>query len=75
MFTSAEKQRRPPSKEKNRGNNLSTGNMRACHSMSNALMQSVAETGTQSPMKSSKTTLHQLSPHTSPPKNAEKEHK
>jgi hypothetical protein len=36
------KQWRPPSKEKNRGNNLSARNRKACHSISIALLQSVA---------------------------------
>jgi hypothetical protein len=53
----------PPSKKKKRGKNLSPRNRKACHSASTALLQSVAEIGTQSTMKSSRKTLHKLSPH------------
>jgi hypothetical protein len=45
------------------GKKLSPRNRKACHSISNALLQSVAEIGTHSAMKSSRKTLHGLSPH------------
>jgi hypothetical protein len=45
---------------------------KACHSV--ALLKSVAETGTQSAMKSSRKTLHEFTSHVSP-KKAQKEHK
>jgi hypothetical protein len=54
------KQRRPPSKKKKRRKNLSPRNAKACHNMSITLMQSVAEIGTQSTMKSNKKTLHEF---------------
>jgi hypothetical protein len=38
------KQRGPPSKKKKRGKNLSPRNRKACHSVSTALLKSVAET-------------------------------
>jgi hypothetical protein len=57
------KQRRPPSKKKRRGKNLSPRNKKACHNINIALLQSVAEIGPQSTMKSSKKTLHELSAH------------
>jgi hypothetical protein len=60
------KQRRPPSKRKKRGKNLSPGNRKACHSVSTALMQSVAEIKTQSIIKSSRKTLHEFPPHIPP---------
>jgi hypothetical protein len=50
-------------KKQKRGENVSPGNRKACHSISTALLQSVAEMGTQSTMKSCKKTLHELSPH------------
>jgi hypothetical protein len=37
---------------------------KTCHSISTALLQSIAEIGTQRTMKSSRKTLHELSPHT-----------
>jgi hypothetical protein len=43
---------RPPSKKKKRGKNLSPRNKTACHSVSTALLKSVAEIGAQSAMKS-----------------------
>jgi hypothetical protein len=46
-----------------RGKNLNPRKRKACHSMSTVLMQSIAEIGTQSAMKSSKKTLHELSPY------------
>jgi hypothetical protein len=39
--------------------------MKVCHSVSTALLQSVAEIGTQSAMKSSRKTLHEFTPQTS----------
>jgi hypothetical protein len=36
---------------------------KACYNITIALLQSVAEMGTQSTMKSSKKTLHEFSPH------------
>jgi hypothetical protein len=38
-------------KKKERGKNLSPRNMKACHSVSTALLQSITEIGTQSTMK------------------------
>jgi hypothetical protein len=58
-----------------RGKSLSPRIRKACHSIVTALLQSVAEIGTQSTMKSSRKTLHEFSPQSNPPKNAEKEHK
>jgi hypothetical protein len=46
--------------------NLSPRNTKACHSISTTLLQSVAEIGTQSVMKSNRKTLHELSPHIPP---------
>jgi hypothetical protein len=46
--------------------------MKACHNIGTALLQSIAEIGTQSTMKSNIKTFHEFSPHI-PPKNAEKE--
>jgi hypothetical protein len=46
------KQWRPPSKKMKRGKNLSPRNMKACHNVTTALLQSVAEIATQSTMKS-----------------------
>jgi hypothetical protein len=43
--------------------NISPRNVKACHSISTALLQSIAEIGTQSTMKSSRKTLHEISPH------------
>jgi hypothetical protein len=43
-------------KKKKGGKNLSPRNRKACHSVSTALLQSVAEIGTQSAMKSSRNT-------------------
>jgi hypothetical protein len=40
--------------------NLSPRNMKACHSVSTALLKSVAEIGTQSAMKSMRKTLHEF---------------
>jgi hypothetical protein len=62
------KQRRPPhrqakSKTKKRGKNQSPGNRKACHSVSTALLKSVAEIEIQSAMKSSRNTLHELKKH------------
>jgi hypothetical protein len=56
----------PPSKKKKRGENLSPRNMKACHSVSTTLLQSIAEIETRSTMKSSRKTLHELSPHIPP---------
>jgi hypothetical protein len=42
---------------------LSPRNRKACHNVGTALLKSVAEMGTQSAMKSSRKTLHELSPH------------
>jgi hypothetical protein len=50
-----------------RGENLSPRNRKACHRVSTALLQSLAEIGTQSTMKNNKKTLHDSSPHI--PKN------
>jgi hypothetical protein len=55
------KQWRPPSKTKKRGKNLSPKNTKACHSISIALLQSVAEVRTQSTMHNNKKTLHEFS--------------
>jgi hypothetical protein len=41
------KQWRPPSKTKKRGKNISPRKRKACHSIGTALMNSVAEIGTQ----------------------------
>jgi hypothetical protein len=57
------KQWRPPSREKYRGNSMSPRNRKACHSIGTTLLQSVAEIGTHSTMKSSRKTLHGFSPH------------
>jgi hypothetical protein len=54
---------RPPSKKKKRGKILSPRNRKACHSVSTALLQSVAEIGTQITMKSSRKTLHEFTSH------------
>jgi hypothetical protein len=45
------RQWRPPSKKKKYGKNVSPRNRKTCHSVSTALMQSVAKIGTQSTMK------------------------
>jgi hypothetical protein len=60
------KQWRPPSKKKKRGESLNPRNKKACHNVSIALLQRVAEIGTQSTMKSSKKTLHEFTPHIAP---------
>jgi hypothetical protein len=52
--------------KKKRGKRLSPRNKKACHIISTALMQSVAEIRTQSPMKSSRKTLHELTSHIPP---------
>jgi hypothetical protein len=57
------KQWRLPSKKKKRGENLNPRNMKACHSVSIALLHSVAEIGTQSTMKSGKKTMHEFTSH------------
>jgi hypothetical protein len=65
-----------PSNKEQRGKyttGLSMRNKKACHSINNALLQSVAGIGTQRTMKSMKKTLHEFSPHT--PKTVEREHK
>jgi hypothetical protein len=49
-----------------RGENLSQRDRKACHSISTALLQSVAEIGTQNTMMSSGKTLHEFSPHIPP---------
>jgi hypothetical protein len=54
---------RPQSKKKKRGKNLSPRNMKACHIVGTALLQSVAEIGTQSTVNNRRKTLHELSPH------------
>jgi hypothetical protein len=64
---------KPPSRKKKRGKNLSPRNRKACHSVSTALVKSVAEIGTESAMKSSRKTLHEFTSNI--PKNAEKDHK
>jgi hypothetical protein len=61
-------------KEEKTKNTPSPRSMNACHSITTAHLQSVAEIKTQSTMKSSRKTLREFSPHT-PLKNAEKEHK
>jgi hypothetical protein len=43
-----------------RGKNLSPRNRNACHSVSTALLKSIAEIGTQSAMKSRRKTLHEF---------------
>jgi hypothetical protein len=59
-----EKAVKATSEKKKRGKNLSPRNRtKACHSVGTALLKSVAEIGTQSAMKSSRKTLHGLSPH------------
>jgi thymidylate synthase len=40
--------------------------MKACHSVSTALLKSIAEKGTQSAMKSSRKTLHEFTSHIPP---------
>jgi hypothetical protein len=60
---------KPPSKKEKRGENsigLSPRNMKAYHSNRTALLQSVAEIGSQSTMKSSRKTLHELTSHIPP---------
>jgi hypothetical protein len=57
------KQHKAPSKKKKRGKNLSLRNRKACHSISTALLQSVAEIGTQRTMKSSRRTSHHITSH------------
>jgi hypothetical protein len=54
------KQWRPLSKKKKRGKNQRPRNRKACHSVSTALMKSVAGIGTQRAMKSSRKTLHEF---------------
>jgi hypothetical protein len=54
---------KPPSKKKKKGKSLSPRNRKACHNTSTGLLQSFAEIGTQCTMKSSRNTLHELSPH------------
>jgi hypothetical protein len=49
-----------------RGKNLSPRNKKACHNINNYLMQSITEIRAQNTMKSSKKTLHELSPHIPP---------
>jgi hypothetical protein len=51
--------------------NLSMRNMKACHSVSTALLQSVVQIGTQSTMKSNKRTLHEITSKI-PPKTPER---
>jgi hypothetical protein len=46
--------------------NLSPRNRKACHSVNNALLKSVAEIGTHSAMKSSRKTLHKFKSHIPP---------
>jgi hypothetical protein len=60
------KQWRPPSKKKKRGKNLSPRNTKACHTVSTALLKSVAEIGSESAMKSSRKTLHEFTSHIPP---------
>jgi nucleoside recognition membrane protein YjiH len=50
-------------KQKKTGENLSLRNRKVCHSVSTALMQSVANIGTQSTMESSIKTLHEFTSH------------
>jgi hypothetical protein len=50
-------------KRRKEGKIQSPRNRKACHSISTALLQSVAKIGTQSTMKSNRKTLHELSPH------------
>jgi hypothetical protein len=50
-------------KKEKRGKNLSPRNRKACHSISTALLKSVAEIGTQSVIKSSIKTLHEFTSH------------
>jgi hypothetical protein len=56
----------PPSKKQKRGNNLSPRNKKACHIITTVLLQSVAEIGTYSVMKSSKRMLHEFTSHIPP---------
>jgi hypothetical protein len=52
--------------QKAREKNLNPRNRKACHSVSTALLQSVAEIVTQSTMKSSTKTLHEFTSHIPP---------
>jgi hypothetical protein len=47
IYILQKQQHKPPSKKKKRGKNLSPRNRKACHSISTALLQSIAEIGTQ----------------------------
>jgi hypothetical protein len=66
QFSYKKKQYEPLSKIKKIGKNLSPRNRKACHSIRNALLQSITEIGTQSTMKSSRKTLHELTPNVPP---------
>jgi hypothetical protein len=57
------KQHEPPSKTEEKRKNLSPRNTKACHSIITALLQSIAEIGSHSTIKSKRKTLHELSPH------------
>jgi Tfp pilus assembly protein FimT len=59
---------RPPSKKKKRGKNFSQRNMKACHNVSTALLQSVAGIGTQGTVKSSRKTRHEFTSQIPPKK-------
>jgi hypothetical protein len=74
-FFTRKNSHKPPSKKKKRGKNLSPRNKKACRSIiSTALLQSIAEIRIQRTMKINRKTLHELSQHIYPPKNAAKEH-
>jgi hypothetical protein len=72
-----EKQWKPPVKKdklrERKSTYLSLSNMKACHIIGTALMESIANIGIQSTMKSSVKTLQEFSPHT-PQKTLEREH-
>jgi hypothetical protein len=55
-----QKQWRPPNKKEKKGKKLSPRNVKACHSVGTALLQSVAKIGTQIAMKRSRKTLHEF---------------
>jgi hypothetical protein len=65
-YSYKKKQHKPPSEKKKRGKKLYPRNTKACHNISTALLKSITEIGTQSTMKSSKKTFHELSPHIPP---------
>jgi hypothetical protein len=60
------KKKQWPGKKKKIGKNLNPRNWKACHSVSTALLKSVAEIGTQGAVKSSRKTLHEFTSHIPP---------